>query len=233
LAQKTVIVVKTGTTEPTVVRDHGDYDDWFAPHLRAAGLRPILVAAHLGEAPPSSGFDGVILTGSPLSVRDDDPWMKTLGRWTLETAASHPVLAVCFGHQLVGHALGGRVMLNPAGGEFGTIAIRLSPAGRGDPLFAGISEDPTVQSTHRDILAGLPPGCTALAGNANTKVQAFAWGPRLRAVQFHPEIPPQALQQLIEVRGLGGDPGTSAVSPSHIGDRLLNNWIHTWVHGSG
>jgi GMP synthase (glutamine-hydrolysing) len=231
MSKKTVLIVKTGTTEPSVVRAHGDYDDWFAPHLEAAGVHVNLVQAHQGEAMPTNGFDGIILTGSPLSVRDGAPWMARLGRWAVDMSTTHPCLAICFGHQVVGEALGASVSLNPAGGEFGTVPIRLSEAGLADPLFAGLPVEPTVQATHRDVLLGLPAGCTLLAGNPNTEIQAFGWGPRLRAVQFHPEIPTEALQQLISTRGLEDDPGASPVRPSPTGTRLLQNWVQTWVLG--
>ena len=96
------------------------------------------------------------------------------------------VLAVCFGHQLAGEALGGRVEINPAGPEYGTIEVALTTAGKTDPLFIGIPPIFHVQSTHRDSLIQ-SPDAVLLASTPNTKWQAFRWGGYLRAVQFHPE----------------------------------------------
>jgi len=218
-----ILIAKTGTTERLVVQRHGDYDDWFIAALDAGGATSAVVEAHRGAALPSlAGFDGVILTGSPLSVRDEAPWMADLGAWALRAADRLPVLAVCFGHQLVGEALGGRVAPNPRGGEYGTIEVALTDAGVSHPLFSGLGERPSVQSTHRDVLVTPPSasGVVLLGSTPNTRWQAFGWGPRLHAVQFHPELPAAALADLMAVRGIAGSPRATA-----DGARILSNWL--------
>lgn len=215
-----VLVVKTGTTHPEVVRAHGDYDEWFVEALPG---ETVVVAPFAGEPlPDGEGFDGVLLTGSPASVRDEAPWMEALGRWTLDqVAAGRPVLGVCFGHQLLGEALGGRVDKNPNGREVGTIAVALTPEGRAHPLFEGLPDTLQVQSTHTDILVTPPsaPGVVRLAGNDNTAWQAFSWGPLLTCVQFHPEFKPAALNQLLALREQEG-----VAWPTAHGARILDNW---------
>ncbi len=220
-----VLVVKTGTTNPEVIDQHGDYDAWFAAHLRALGVDSVVCPAFAGAAlPDPEAYDGVILTGSPLSVRDEAPWMQTLAAWTLAAAAHTPVLAVCFGHQLVGEALGGRVEPNPAGGEYGTIDVSLTAAGTADPLFAGFGGGLSVQSTHKDALVQPPAGATLLGSTDNTPWQAFGYGENLRAVQFHPELQAPALALLMATRGIPGAP-----VPAGDGARLLANWVAHWV----
>lgn len=222
-----VLVVQTGSTHPAVVAARGDYDAWFVAVLEGLGCTARVVRAHRGEAWPASaaGLDGVLLTGSPHSVRDEAPWMAALGAWALGAAeAGVPVLAVCFGHQLVGEALGGRVEPNPAGGEYGTIAVGLTPEGRADALFAGLPAVVEMQSTHRDALVRAPAGVVCLGGTDNTPLQAFAWGPNLRAVQFHPEMDDAALAMLLAARGIPGE-----TRPSAHGRALLSNWVRAWV----
>ena len=218
-----VLIVKTGTTDPGVVVRHGDYDDWFARELAKGGARWSVVAAHAGEPMPAPGrFDGIILTGSPLSVRDDADWMPRLGAWALAAAAEVPVLAVCFGHQVVGEALGGRIEQNPAGGEYGTISVDLTEAGQAHPLFAGMSSRINVQSTHKDALVGAPtaPETTLLGSTDNTLWQTYSWRERLHAVQFHPELEAAALSDLMASRDIPGDP-----HPAPDGPRILANWL--------
>ena len=136
------------------------------------------------------------------------------------------VLAVCFGHQVLGEALGGRVGLNPVGPEIGTVSVDLTVAGRADPLFAGFPTSFEVQSTHWDSLVTPPVDArvTRLGGNANSAWQAFAVGALLRAVQFHPELPEVALRHLMMLRDQQAE-----VRPCPAGPRLLENWDRAWV----
>lgn len=208
-----ILIVKTGTTEPKVVERYGDYDDWF---LQALGPATVVAPFEGQGLPDGDRFDGVLLTGSPLSVRDEAPWMEALGRWTL--ALTKPVLGVCFGHQLLGEALGGRVERNPLGGEMGTVDVELNDAGRADPLFAGLPSTLRVQQTHRDILVLAPPDAELLGGNANTAWQTFRYR-NIRCVQFHPELRPPYLRSLLEVRGID-----ATVDDHDHGPRILRNW---------
>lgn len=147
--------------------------------------------------------------------------MLRVGRWTLkQVERGVPVLAICFGHQLLGECLGARVEENPKGPEWGSISVAITE----DPLFEGLPPTLTVQASHRDILNGLPQGARLLASNENTEVQAYGWGDSLRAIQFHPEAPAEVIGALLSARGLSG----SVVESSH-GTQILSNWVQHWV----
>ena len=218
-----VLVLKMGTTEPRVVAVHGDYDHWFRVGLEAAGCSVSVCNVFDGAPLPEVLMaDGILLTGSPLSVRDEAPWMRRVGEWALEQARSGvPVFAICFGHQLLGECLGDRVGENENGPEWG--AVEVSIYGQ-DPLFEGLPQSIVVQASHRDVLFGLPEGATCLAGNANTAVQAYAWGEHLRAVQFHPEAKAEAIADLLAFRGLEG-----RIESSDHGQQILTNWVKHWL----
>jgi len=227
-----LLIVKPGTTDPPVVRAHGDYDAWFVQRLPDGPARCTVVPAWTGAPlPDPTAYGGVLVTGSPLSVRDEDPWMEQMGHWMLRAAAAGvPVFAICFGHQVLGEVLGGRVGLNPAGREVGTVTVETTAAGRADPLFAGLGHSFEVQATHGDALVRPPtdPRVVRLAGNDNTRWQAFGVGERIRAVQFHPELRHQALTALLQNRGEQG-----VVRPCPAGARMLRNWDDHWVSGAG
>lgn len=181
-----MLLLKPGVTNSKALL--GDYEVWFR-HACAglAELRP--VELHAGERPPGwRDFDAVVMSGSPLSVTEPAEWMARAADTMLEAAERLPVLGVCFGHQLLAWRLGARVLKNPRGRELGTQAVRLTAAGRADPLFRGLPEVVEVQETHEDVVDAAPPGATLLAENEACAVQAFGWGPRLRGVQFHPEM---------------------------------------------
>jgi GMP synthase (glutamine-hydrolysing) len=181
-----VLVVLAGNPGPAVRASLGGFDAWFRE-----ALEPV---ARVSMAPPAearaalAAADGVVLTGSYASVTERAPWMRELGAGLAEAAERIPVLGVCFGHQLLADALGGAVERNPRGPEVGTREVRLTEAGAADPLFAGLSPGLMVQQLHEDHVPATPPGAVLLATGDHAPVQAFAAGPRLRAVQFHPEF---------------------------------------------
>jgi len=199
LSSARLLIVQTGSTHL-----HGDYPRWFE---RALGFEMPVVRAHAGEklgpALVRMRPQGIIVSGSPLSVTEKAPWMLELGEDLLKAgAAGTQVLGVCFGHQLLARAAGGEVVQNPRGREIGTVRVQLTEAGREDPLFASWARSPEieVQATHLDAVDPLPPGATVLASNENTAVQAFRLSETVAGVQFHPELWAQAMCDLIESR---------------------------------
>lgn len=217
-----MLLLKMGTTEPALVAEHGDYDAWFAARLAADCT---VSRAHAGEGFPPGSWDGIVLTGSPLSVRDERPWMLDAARRALaEAGQGTPVLGVCFGHQAIGEVLGGRVESHPERGELGTIAVELTEAGQADPLFDGLGDVAVVQSTHRDLLVRPPRGCVRLGGTVHTAWQAFAFGDKVRCVQFHPELPAAVLARLLALREQ-----SAPIRETAHGSRILANWLRAVV----
>lgn len=224
-----LLIVQNGVTDPSIAEVHGSYPDWFVDRFAPLGFSAEVVPAWGPQPLPDPrhlDVDGVVLTGSPLSVADRAPWVLRMGQWALEVAdAGIPVLAVCFGHQAVGEVLGGRVRPSPHGREYGTITLSLTEAGRDHPIFAGLGPRPRMQSVHSDALVEPPPGATLLASTAHTHWQAFSYGRHLTAVQFHPELQPQALRDLCTLRAASAE-----VTDDDLGTRLLHNWAATLPH---
>jgi GMP synthase (glutamine-hydrolysing) len=230
-----ILIVQTGTAAPELVKDHGDYPAWFQQSL---GEKYTVIRAHEGEKMPSGTPQGIIVTGSPLSVSEKAPWMLDLGgALLLAGERGAQVLGVCFGHQLLAKAAGGEVILNPRGREIGTVTVQLTPAGRRDPLFAWAQGgEIEVQATHVDAVDPLPPDATLLASNENCAAQAYRLSPTVAGVQFHPEVPPAALRDLIlsradKIRSEGRDPKQLAEqvreTQSH---RLLEAFVRLAAH---
>jgi GMP synthase (glutamine-hydrolysing) len=231
-----VLVLQAGSCEPVVRARLGDFPDWFARRLAArAALR--VLRPYEEDLPRVAGLDGVLVTGSPASVLDPSPWMDASAAWLLEAARTVPVLGVCFGHQLLARALGGVVERNPRGREAGTGEVRLTAAGREDPLFAGCPERLLVQQTHEDHVRGVPPGATLLAENDFTPVQAYAVGDAIRCVQFHPEMDEARSRAYGEVRRARYDaqcPGGAEAVMASLREtpdaaRVLDNWLERFV----
>jgi GMP synthase (glutamine-hydrolysing) len=140
-----------------------------------------------GELPPPVSsrawtYDGVVISGSQTSVYDDHEWIHEATDWFRRAhAAGVPTLGVCWGHQFVAQALGGRIV-DMAEYELGY--RRITRVGE-DDLFEGVPRTFTAFETHSDRVAELPSGTVTLARN-DFGVQAFRDGAAY-GVQFHPE----------------------------------------------
>ncbi len=229
-----VLVVRTGSPTPEAQRRFGDFDEWFERLLAPEVV--VFDAARETSFPTLDRVGGVVVTGSLASVTALTPWMERAGRWLLDAARHVPVLGVCFGHQLLAHALGGKVERNPRGPEVGTREVLLTDQGRRDPLFSGLPSPLLVQENHEDHVPAPPPGATVLASNAHAPVQAFAAG-NIRAVQFHPEFDAarnraicRELREGLEQarRGLA-DEALASIRETPGAERVLANWVRAYV----
>ena len=228
-----VLIVKTGGTLPAIRERRGDYEDWIVAGMGLARDTVDVVAVHLGETLPAPAVrSGVVVTGSSAFVSERADWSERTGAWLAEAIrAGTPVLGICYGHQLLAQVLGGRVGRNPRGREIGTVALRLHPAAREDPLLSVLESPVDVQETHVESVLALPPGVASLAETDLDRNQAFRVGARAWAVQFHPEFDADVVRGYLEARGElireeGLDPEglLTRVADSLAGPRLLRRF---------
>jgi GMP synthase (glutamine-hydrolysing) len=221
-------IVKPGSTFPEMILCFGDYDAWFARAL-GDGVACRVHETESGSLPDPGDADGWILTGARGSVVRPEPWNEPLFDWI--RALAHrgiPLLGVCYGHQAICAALGGRVERHPLGWEIGTTEIELTRAGRRDPLFAGFPERFQAQTTHEDYAATMPPDATLLAVNPHTEVQAIALGATVRGVQFHPEVDEEIARDFVARRRHLVDRVPPVVEAPHA-VRVLSNFVDAFV----
>ena len=195
------LIIETGQPVASM-RRHGSFAHWIRV---AAGLdrdAAVLLDVERGDPLPSrEGFAGVIVTGSAAMVTDRHPWSEQAAAWLRDAAhAGLPLFGICYGHQLIAHALGGEVGPNEEGREMGTVRIHLHPAAQGDPLFAGLPDVFAAQATHLQSVLRPPPGAVVLAHNDHDACHAFRWGEAAWGVQFHPEFSAGHMRGYIRAR---------------------------------
>ncbi|RKR67026.1 GMP synthase (glutamine-hydrolysing) [Acidovorax sp. 94] len=191
---RTLWIIKTGDTLPAQRARYGDFEDWIAGGLNQAPASTQLALqtldARTATAWPEPGqIAGVVVTGSPAMVTDREPWSERTAAWLASVVAARvPVLGICYGHQLLAHALGGEVARHPAGLEIGTVAVQRLAGAEGDTLLGHLPARFGAQVVHEQTVQRLPPGAVALAANAHEPHHAFRVGPCAWGVQFHPEF---------------------------------------------
>jgi GMP synthase (glutamine-hydrolysing) len=160
-------------------------------YLRAEGHEVRVVHAYRGAAPPLPGdADVVLVGGSTLAAYDylQYPFLRDEADFLVRAAgAGIPCFGICFGAQFLAHLLGGRAYRAPRL-EIGACTVRLTEAGRGDPLCAGFPPSFPVFEWHGDTFDP-PPGAELLAVGDGVRHQMYRRG-ALVGVQFHPEVTP-------------------------------------------
>jgi GMP synthase (glutamine-hydrolysing) len=226
-----IVVVKTGSTMPALREARGDYEDWIADGMGRGGVKVCDVAA--GDTlPDPATIRAVAITGSAAMVTDRLEWSERAARWLPEVIArGTPVLGICYGHQLMAHALGGEVGPSPNGREIGIVEVTLSDEATRDPLLGGLGPTLRVSQSHRQVVLEMPKGARLLASNAHERHQAFAIGERAWGVQFHPEWDHEVVRAYLVERapilreeGLDPDALIAAAAPSPHGAAILRRF---------
>ena len=143
----------------------------------------------------------MLITGSSSMVSHREEWSERIAAW-LPGVVEHrtPFLGICYGHQLLAHALGGQVAKTPQGRIIGTVRVKLTDDARTDPLFGALQPEITVQATHVESALSVPKGARVLGASEREPHEAFRVGERAWGVQFHPEFDADLVRGYIDAR---------------------------------
>jgi len=213
--------------------------DWAKEHHHQVTI----IRPDQGDLLPSSEqTDFMVVLGGPMSVHDEKqyPWLvqekKTLKKFIDEQ--KKPLLGICLGAQLIADALGGKVS-NNSQREIGWLDVNLTSQGKSGVFSSWPKSHLMTFHWHSEIF-NLPPHATLLAHSEATPVQAFQYGSRVLALQFHPEMNASALEGLMKECSRYIDPSKpfeqnaeeiNQKSPAHfqenrqILDLLLKNFL--------
>jgi GMP synthase-like glutamine amidotransferase len=227
-----VAILSTGGPPPELAR-FGDYGAMFA-RLLGPGFEPRIYAAAAGELPPApEAHPAFLITGSAAGVYEPLPWIAPLLGFLREAKGRTKLVGICFGHQAMAEALGGRVEKSERGWGIGLqdydLWERASWMGETSPGRIA------VPVSHQDQIVVPPPGVRVLGGNAFTPfgLLEYECGDAV-SMQFHPEFEPRYAQALIEHRRARvPDPDSAIASLDRPNDQaLVAQWIRRFLRGN-
>ncbi|MGH8156803.1 MAG: glutamine amidotransferase [Rhodanobacter sp.] len=240
---KPVLIIRTGRAPDNIRGRHGDFPHWFRLGARLLPQQIRIVDVAAGETLPApQEIAGAMITGSAAMVTERAAWSERTAGWIRNAMdVELPLFGVCYGHQLMAHALGGRVDYLPGGREIGTQPIELLDDAAADPLTRSLPASFRAHTTHEQSVLEPPNGSTVLARSVRDPHQLLRHGPRAISSQFHPEFNADVMRAYIkrkhaDMQREGADPqqafGNVAATP--LARRLLRQFarLHGWSHAA-
>ena len=186
-------ILQTGHVADDLIPENGDYPEIFERFLDGHGLSFTTYAVVDGQFPPGpEAADGWLITGSKHGAYEEHAWIPPLEELIRAIhAADRPMIGVCFGHQIIAQALGGKVEKFAGGWA----------VGRQEYPLAGTTM--ALNAWHQDQVTQRPTGAEVVSGNDFCENAALLYGDRIFTIQPHPEIDQTYLKGLLQVRAPG------------------------------
>ncbi len=190
-------ILVTGHVPEELQPEFGQYDRMFSEFLQGFAFEFeswFVVDGKFPSGPEAA--DGWLITGSKHGAYEDHPWIAPLEDLIRQiSAAKRPLVGICFGHQIIAQALGGRVVKFDKGWSVGRTEYQTA----GGPL--------TLNAWHQDQVVALPEGAEVIASSEFCENAALVYGDHILTYQPHPEFEASYTNGLITYRGEGIVPG--------------------------
>ena len=193
----TVGILETGVPPTDLAERFGRYDA-MVRRMLGGGFGFRTYAVRDGELPAApDAHPAYVITGSSAGVYDDLPWIAPLQDFIRAAHGRARMVGLCFGHQVMAEALGGRVEKSDKGWGLGLHGYQVDHA---EPWMDGASRV-AVAASHQDQVVEAPPGATVLLSSAFTPHAALLYaGGDAVSFQFHPEFERGMAEALVELR---------------------------------
>jgi len=192
-------ILATGSAPEELLEQYGSYPDMFQRLLATAGMDfdYLTFDAWADEFPDSAlACDAWLISGSKFNVNQQLPWMGRLKRLIRDISVSdRPMVGICFGHQIVAEAFGGRVGLNPGGWGVGSHQYDVSGARQ-----AMLGKSLRLNAMHRYQVLEKPPAAETVASSTFCPHAALRYGDRILTLQAHPEFTVEFERALLTAR---------------------------------
>lgn len=222
-----IAILETGTPPGVLADEFGDYPAMFADML-GDGFEVESLNVQNGELPSDpADHQAYLITGSPAGVYEPLEWIAPLQDF-IRSAKTSKMVGVCFGHQVMAEALGGRVEKSEKGWGAGLHHYTVL---RSEP-WIDTAGTVAVPASHQDQVVVQPPHTEVVAASDFTPFAALAWTDRPAiSFQFHPEFSPAFARALIEKRyDVVPDPDAALASLDGPNDNArVAGWIRRFL----
>lgn len=193
---KPIAILETGKPPEALKDAFDDYPARFRA-LLGEGVATVRFDVQAGRLPEDpEDFQGAIVTGSAAGVYDDLPWIPHLVDWLRAARGRTRLVGICFGHQVMAHAFGGRVEKSDKG--WGVGLHRYAVVGE-EPWMFPRAASIAIPVSHQDQVLVPPADARVIAASEFTPFAGLAWDDAM-SFQCHPEFQPDYAAALVESR---------------------------------
>jgi GMP synthase (glutamine-hydrolysing) len=206
-------ILQTGHAPDELLEKTGDYDRLFQKLLDGNGFAFATYNVVDMEFPDKiTDCDGWLITGSKHGAYEDHPFIPPLEAFIRDVyAADIPMVGICFGHQIIAQALGGKVEKFSDGWAVGR------------QTYSWEGEDIALNAWHQDQVTALPEGAKVIASNDFCANAALVYGKRVYTTQPHPEFESDFIAGLAQHRGPGVVPDPQLATTHANLDKPIDN----------
>jgi GMP synthase-like glutamine amidotransferase len=223
-----VAILETGFPPREMQPRFGTYAAMFTDLLGSEAIEAVYDVTHGAYPKRVEDHAAYLITGSSAGVYDDVPWIEPLKRFLVAAKGKAKLVGICFGHQIMAEAFGGRVVKSDKGWGVGLQDYALNG---GASWTKGIRHI-IIPVCHQDQVVQQPPNSTLVGGNDFCPIGVLAYDDQPAiSVQFHPEFEPEFVDALIDLIGDEiPDPGAARASLEQPNDRQrVGDWIRRYV----
>jgi GMP synthase-like glutamine amidotransferase len=216
---------------PDDLRDRfADYPTMFGTAIANAGIDVDwrIYRVHEGQVPAAvDACDGYITTGSRSGVYEDHAWIPLLEQFIRGAlGGARPLVGICFGHQAIAQALGGRAQRSQRGWGIGIQRYRTRTRA---PWMEPPLVEFTVPVCHQDQVTHLPDGASVLASSPHCANFIVQFNESMIGIQGHPEFEPDYIRVLLDRRADIIPPAVRGDALESLGRRHDNLDIMRWI----